>query len=111
MCGIVGYVGPRPAQDVVVEGLRRLEYRGYDSAGVAVIGVGGQLQVAKKAGRANAGVMFNLCHWLKVDDEQNLKPVLEAALPGRVWKPMYWVVVRPVTAVGEIGYLVMSIHT
>ena len=37
MCGIVGYVGPRPALDVVVEGLRRLEYRGYDSAGVAVI--------------------------------------------------------------------------
>jgi glucosamine--fructose-6-phosphate aminotransferase (isomerizing) len=54
MCGIVGYVGPRPALDVVVEGLRRLEYRGYDSAGVAVIDAGesaGTLQVAKKAGR------------------------------------------------------------
>jgi len=50
MCGIVGYVGSRPALDVVVEGLRRLEYRGYDSAGVAVID-GGVLQVAKKAGR------------------------------------------------------------
>jgi glucosamine--fructose-6-phosphate aminotransferase (isomerizing) len=50
MCGIVGYVGPRPALDVVVEGLRRLEYRGYDSAGVAVID-GNRLQVAKKAGR------------------------------------------------------------
>jgi glucosamine--fructose-6-phosphate aminotransferase (isomerizing) len=50
MCGIVGYVGPRPALDVVVEGLRRLEYRGYDSAGVAVI-EDGRLQVAKKAGR------------------------------------------------------------
>src|SRR3954454_23867510 len=37
MCGIVGYVGSRSALDVVVEGLRRLEYRGYDSAGVAVI--------------------------------------------------------------------------
>src|SRR5581483_1734970 len=49
MCGIVGYVGHRPALDVVVEGLRRLEYRGYDSAGVAVIG--DDLQVAKKAGR------------------------------------------------------------
>ena len=36
MCGIVGYVGPPGAFDVVVEGLRRLEYRGYDSAGVAV---------------------------------------------------------------------------
>jgi len=37
MCGIVGYVGPRDAARIVVEGLRRLEYRGYDSAGVAVI--------------------------------------------------------------------------
>ncbi len=37
MCGIVGYVGEQQAQDVVVEGLRRLEYRGYDSAGIAVI--------------------------------------------------------------------------
>src|SRR5438874_7702081 len=50
MCGIVGYVGARPALDVVVEGLRRLEYRGYDSAGVAVI-EDGRLQIAKKAGR------------------------------------------------------------
>src|SRR4051812_33146717 len=51
MCGIVGYVGPRPALDVVVEGLRRLEYRGYDSAGVAIIDDDGALQIAKKAGR------------------------------------------------------------
>src|ERR1700761_4978288 len=51
MCGIVGYVGPRASLDVVVEGLRRLEYRGYDSAGVAIVGPGGELQVAKKAGR------------------------------------------------------------
>ncbi len=49
MCGIVGYVGPRQALDVVVDGLRRLEYRGYDSAGVAIVGNG--LQSAKKAGR------------------------------------------------------------
>src|SRR5436305_3336904 len=58
MCGIVGYVGPRNSLDVIVEGLRRLEYRGYDSAGVAVIadgnpqdGVQPTLQIAKKAGR------------------------------------------------------------
>ena len=37
MCGIVGYVGEKQARDIVVEGLRRLEYRGYDSAGIAVI--------------------------------------------------------------------------
>ena len=36
MCGIVGYVGPQDALDVVLDGLRRLEYRGYDSAGIAV---------------------------------------------------------------------------
>ncbi len=51
MCGIVGYVGDRDAVDVVVEGLRRLEYRGYDSAGVAIVDAGQPLQVAKKAGR------------------------------------------------------------
>ena len=50
MCGIVGYVGPQAALDVVVEGLRRLEYRGYDSAGVALVS-DGALHVAKKAGK------------------------------------------------------------
>ncbi|MDQ3404475.1 MAG: glutamine--fructose-6-phosphate transaminase (isomerizing) [Actinomycetota bacterium] len=50
MCGIVGYVGHRQALDVVIAGLRRLEYRGYDSAGVAVLG-GGGLAVERKAGR------------------------------------------------------------
>ncbi|WP_139978017.1 glutamine--fructose-6-phosphate transaminase (isomerizing) [Nocardioides litoris] len=50
MCGIVGYVGPQQAQDVVVEGLRRLEYRGYDSAGVALVS-GGAIADAKKAGK------------------------------------------------------------
>ena len=41
MCGIVGYVGDQPALDVVMTGLRRLEYRGYDSAGIAVLGAAG----------------------------------------------------------------------
>ncbi|MFF4525474.1 glutamine--fructose-6-phosphate transaminase (isomerizing) [Streptomyces bluensis] len=50
MCGIVGYVGMRPALDVVLAGLKRLEYRGYDSAGVAVLADGG-LATAKKAGK------------------------------------------------------------
>ncbi len=50
VCGIVGYVGHRQALDVVIAGLRRLEYRGYDSAGVAVLG-GGGLAVERKAGR------------------------------------------------------------
>ncbi|GAA3672943.1 glutamine--fructose-6-phosphate transaminase (isomerizing) [Nocardioides ginsengisoli] len=50
MCGIVGYVGPRSAQDTVIDGLRRLEYRGYDSAGVAVV-ADGVLSVEKRAGK------------------------------------------------------------
>ncbi|MBB1254074.1 glutamine--fructose-6-phosphate transaminase (isomerizing) [Streptomyces sp. OF3] len=50
MCGIVGYVGGQSALDVVIAGLRRLEYRGYDSAGVAVLADGG-LATAKKAGK------------------------------------------------------------
>src|SRR5450755_1539774 len=50
MCGIVGYIGPRDALEVVVEGLRRLEYRGYDSAGVALVSCG-ELLHAKTAGR------------------------------------------------------------
>ena len=50
MCGIVGYVGHRSAQDVVIGGLKRLEYRGYDSAGIAVPGPDG-LAARKKAGK------------------------------------------------------------
>src|SRR2546423_14737754 len=49
MCGIVGYIGPREAAPVLVEGLGRLEYRGYDSAGVAVLN-GGGLETRKLAG-------------------------------------------------------------
>ncbi|MEV7088994.1 glutamine--fructose-6-phosphate transaminase (isomerizing) [Streptomyces sp. NPDC093085] len=65
MCGIVGYVGGQPALDVVVAGLKRLEYRGYDSAGVAVLADGG-LATAKKAGK-----LLNL-----------EKELVESPLPG-----------------------------
>jgi glucosamine--fructose-6-phosphate aminotransferase (isomerizing) len=50
VCGIVGYVGKRDVTPVLIEGLHRLEYRGYDSAGLAVISRG-RLQVTKTAGR------------------------------------------------------------
>ena len=51
MCGIVGYVGQRSARDVVVDALRRMEYRGYDSAGIALVDGGGKLTVSRRAGR------------------------------------------------------------
>ncbi|GJF08403.1 glutamine--fructose-6-phosphate aminotransferase [isomerizing] [Mycolicibacterium cyprinidarum] len=51
MCGIVGYVGQRPACGIVVDALRRMEYRGYDSAGVALLDGQGGLTVRRKAGR------------------------------------------------------------
>ena len=51
MCGIVGYVGPGEATHVLMEGLRRLEYRGYDSAGLAVVNDDAQLTVVKRAGK------------------------------------------------------------
>src|SRR6186997_2722950 len=53
MCGIVGYVGPRDAAPILIEGLRRLEYRGYDSAGIAVVTGAGEVFIEKKAGKLN----------------------------------------------------------
>jgi len=58
MCGIVGYVGQRSAADVVIAGLTRLEYRGYDSAGIALV-VDGSIRSAKKSGK-----LANLTHEL-----------------------------------------------
>ena len=51
MCGIVGYTGPREAGPILMEGLRRLEYRGYDSAGIALVDDQGDLFVEKRAGK------------------------------------------------------------
>lgn len=51
MCGIVGYIGKRQAWPVLVEGLRKLEYRGYDSAGVALVNTSGDLKVYKSVGK------------------------------------------------------------
>ncbi len=53
MCGIVGYIGPRQAAALLIEGLRRMEYRGYDSAGIAVVN-GTGLKIVKAAGKLSA---------------------------------------------------------
>ena len=59
MCGIVGYVGARDASDVILSGLKRLEYRGYDSAGIAVLGEDGQVGVRREAGKLDQ--LVSLC--------------------------------------------------
>ena len=51
MCGIVGYLGPKPAYPILIEGLKRLEYRGYDSAGIATVEEKGDLRIEKKQGK------------------------------------------------------------
>src|SRR5262245_51862305 len=66
MCGIVGYVGHRRADDFLLEGLRRLEYRGYDSAGIATLTPDRQFHIAKAVGRI----------------ESLAQRVAEAPLPG-----------------------------
>ena len=53
MCGIVGYVGTRPVQDVLLAGLEKLEYRGYDSAGISVL-AGGELESVRAVGNLSA---------------------------------------------------------
>ena len=54
MCGIVGYIGQRRAYDILIQGLHRLEYRGYDSSGVAMIAESGELNIYKSKGKVDA---------------------------------------------------------
>ncbi|MGH7482969.1 MAG: glutamine--fructose-6-phosphate transaminase (isomerizing) [Longimicrobiales bacterium] len=69
MCGIVGYIGPSTATPLLIEGLRRMEYRGYDSAGIAIFGDGGRLDLRKAVGKIsnlesvleNGGALTGTC--------------------------------------------------
>src|SRR5947209_19710494 len=67
MCGIIAYVGRKLAQPLLIEGLKRLEYRGYDSAGIAVIDQSGQLHVRRAVGRISVLEQT-------IDDGQPLPP-------------------------------------
>ena len=58
MCGIVAYVGPQDAYPILIEGLKRLEYRGYDSAGVALLNEADELNVYKAKGKVSDLVAF-----------------------------------------------------
>jgi len=51
MCGIIGYLGEEKAAPILFEGLKKLEYRGYDSSGIAVISENGNINIQKKKGR------------------------------------------------------------
>src|ERR1700726_4055004 len=51
MCGIVGYIGPKTVVPLILDGLRRLEYRGYDSAGIAVVGENGKMDIRRAPGK------------------------------------------------------------
>ena len=62
MCGIVGYVGHSNAQQVIISGLEKLEYRGYDSAGIAVIGKNG-MESAKFKGSQCWTIILKIIRW------------------------------------------------
>ena len=87
MCGIVGYTGPRQAGPILIEGLRRLEYRGYDSAGIALVDEEGDLFVEKKAGKL-ANLQDAIADGTPArDDRPRAHPLGHARPPQRPQRP------------------------
>jgi glucosamine--fructose-6-phosphate aminotransferase (isomerizing) len=66
MCGIVGYIGNKKVENILLEGLKRLEYRGYDSAGVAIV-TEGKIEVTKAVGR-----IVNLEEKININDDSKI---------------------------------------
>ena len=80
MCGIIGYIGSKPAREIIINGLKRLEYRGYDSAGMAL--VNGETKIFKCAGRVkdleemvNKSILTEQQEWVIPDGQLMVNPM------------------------------------
>lgn len=87
MCGIIGFTGRKPAKDILIDGLERLEYRGYDSAGIALLNDDDTLTIRKKAGRVSElrnCVRMEIIHRLAVSDIQDGQHMVELQMRMRI---------------------------
>ena len=76
MCGIVGYIGSKKVVPLILDGLRRLEYRGYDSAGIAVVGNDGTVQIRRAPGKLHN--LEEVVRQSPVDGSYGIVPLIHA---------------------------------